>query len=1275
MTPTRHVAWHLAGALEGTLARALASSPSDQPTLIAMAMLRMRDAERVALHNELEHVQLVLERIVQEECGVSMVLQPGAAVSLAEYALAGMWAHDRLRDGLVWRAMLMETPTQYPGVVPRESDFLRRYHDAPLALLPVGPCQPISPSVRAWMERTYEARVTGQAQALLASAANFAPPNTAAPEAAAKFGQVPGHPAWIAQSPMWASREGRAVEAALCIMKQEVDMQAMQVALLRLHKDCAQLAGLAVRAPPTSAPALSFPRSTESCVGIQAMSPNACLSAPLQVMVRHLLARKQLASHQDGAGIVYEVCAEDMAAWLSEAVAAAAAEGLAIAKAACQAAAQERAKLAQLASHLISKVSAAVSDHGMHIRRHAIRVESHLVDRAMLLLQELSYVRRAAVRSQEDAANAYEVAYMAAQTQHANIIKELQNALLVAHSNTELQRATMQRATLEAMMEVRRETLQKAFGSSSLSRTPTTSVRGGLASDSDEDSADGSDSEEADAATPHNTLPSSPSKAMRPGSGRPPPASKSMPRSLAGQGHPNLPRATSSAVSDTRLSRHDASSQQGQGAGREGGLGGGIARILDLESQVEVLEAEIIDMQRAIVKVQTWFKMRSGAFQAACMKEVVEGRARVTAIEGALWDLREAYELKLENASIQLKATQADLEVAVSSLARSSTDLTHALSSNKRLLLWKIAQAPRVEAMRTQLMARSISQGSPSTEAWLELVGSKDGPLCTEPLLQQLQEAGEAAAGRRRSPRKQRQQQQQQKDLQQPPEQAWLEERQALQDELASLRWLAAQEQHQHRQPQQTSQPLAPVSTGRDAAGSPANGDGSPCLAVVDLTVDPADQELYAAQGHEEEGEAWDAAALPVALDQEELQAAYNKAVFERSELQRLLEAVRMAAPDAVRAAEQQQGALAYAGQPSALFASSLGGNGVAIKSFKARPQAGQINELSTARPITQPLSHPYQQHQLQAGGAPHGRSLSPTLQACSTSSPPFTHSLPQGPLSTFHSNSPRHSLPLGLHSLNTSSSPSHHSTSSATHPFIRSLHKTHRPAAPSSPHLVNPASASNSPRYARPRSAAATNPAPQPADTANPTHLGGTAPLSLSVAGPRRPHSAAGPAMRLAPALSSHSSHPSPRSSVEAAGTPSRVQSAVARSAAPHSRHLDRQRMGSAVSHSRGGASSPTNPQPGPLHPHHTSVQTETPSLQVTASKLSVDPVPAAQFGAGSASASSSAHHNKFPAGRARKHGGASGKAAGHPRPTLVKNSKKGKEGEPEDDADLAGW
>eukprot|EP00967_Tisochrysis_lutea_P096352 scaffold141030_cov23-Tisochrysis_lutea.AAC.3 len=70
------------------------------------------------------HLQLVLERIVQEECGVSMVLQPGAAVSLAEYALAGMWAHDRLRDGLVWRAMLVRV-LYPPPVLPKYSVALK----------------------------------------------------------------------------------------------------------------------------------------------------------------------------------------------------------------------------------------------------------------------------------------------------------------------------------------------------------------------------------------------------------------------------------------------------------------------------------------------------------------------------------------------------------------------------------------------------------------------------------------------------------------------------------------------------------------------------------------------------------------------------------------------------------------------------------------------------------------------------------------------------------------------------------------------------------------------------------------------------------------------------------------------------------------------------------------------------------------------------------------------------------------------------------------------
>jgi hypothetical protein len=40
------------------LAHTMVSSLPQQPTLLALAMLRMRDAERVALHNEIEHVKV-----------------------------------------------------------------------------------------------------------------------------------------------------------------------------------------------------------------------------------------------------------------------------------------------------------------------------------------------------------------------------------------------------------------------------------------------------------------------------------------------------------------------------------------------------------------------------------------------------------------------------------------------------------------------------------------------------------------------------------------------------------------------------------------------------------------------------------------------------------------------------------------------------------------------------------------------------------------------------------------------------------------------------------------------------------------------------------------------------------------------------------------------------------------------------------------------------------------------------------------------------------------
>lgn len=63
-------------------------------------------------------------------------------------------------------------------------------------------------------------------------------------------------------------------------------------------------------------------------------------------------------------------------------------------------------------------------------------------------------------------------------------------------------------------------------------------------------------------------------------------------------------------------------------------------------------------LQRAIIKVQTWFKMRSSAFAGACMREVVAARRRVAEVEGSAWEAREAAELVVAGLDAQLRATQ-----------------------------------------------------------------------------------------------------------------------------------------------------------------------------------------------------------------------------------------------------------------------------------------------------------------------------------------------------------------------------------------------------------------------------------------------------------------------------------------------------------------------------------------------------------------------------------------------------------------------------------------
>ena len=52
-----------------------------------------------------------------------------------------------------------------------------------------------------------------------------------------------GKPHWLAASPVWLCGEARQLEGCVAVCKQQLDLQAVQVALLRLHQDCTQLAG------------------------------------------------------------------------------------------------------------------------------------------------------------------------------------------------------------------------------------------------------------------------------------------------------------------------------------------------------------------------------------------------------------------------------------------------------------------------------------------------------------------------------------------------------------------------------------------------------------------------------------------------------------------------------------------------------------------------------------------------------------------------------------------------------------------------------------------------------------------------------------------------------------------------------------------------------------------------------------------------------------------------------------------------------------------------
>eukprot|EP00198_Chlamydomonas_reinhardtii_P013346 XP_001702683.1 predicted protein [Chlamydomonas reinhardtii] len=364
------------------------------------------------------------------------------------------------------------------------------------------------------------------------------------------------------------ARQARQLEGCVAVCKQQLDLQAVQVALLRLHQDCTQLAGLRAVAAAASA-------SVSGEAGGGLLHPHALPAAALGGLARKLMARQRRGG-PTGNDAVVELSMDELTRWLSEAA---------------------------------TTLTASARAGGNPARTPFHHSFDPVIGLVLILGVKVRYPT-----PKRDATASSGAGPMDAGGHR---------------TNSSIMRSELQKAALEALIEVRRETLNRAFNNGSMKMT------------------------------------------------------------------------------DERL--HVCVSILGRG-------------IPQAKRQLEESQTEILDLQRAISKVQAWFKMRSAAFLTACLTEVAAARGRAEGLEAELWEARERSELALEQLGTQLKATQADLEAVSAGAARNASDLRHALASNKKLLKWKVTTAPRIEALKMRMADMTKHR-----EAWLEWVNSKQG--------------------------------------------------------------------------------------------------------------------------------------------------------------------------------------------------------------------------------------------------------------------------------------------------------------------------------------------------------------------------------------------------------------------------------------------------------------------------------------------------------------------------------------------------------------------
>jgi hypothetical protein len=143
----------------------------------AHGTLRLRDADRRAVRNEADRIEAAAERAVARS-SLRDASRPAAAAAAAHAAAAASWIHDRLRDGLAWRALAAERPAAVAGVALAEQDRGRRLTaTAAAGALPLAAQPPPPPATVRWLQEVYARHVVPRVDAVLEAA----PPPTRPP--------------------------------------------------------------------------------------------------------------------------------------------------------------------------------------------------------------------------------------------------------------------------------------------------------------------------------------------------------------------------------------------------------------------------------------------------------------------------------------------------------------------------------------------------------------------------------------------------------------------------------------------------------------------------------------------------------------------------------------------------------------------------------------------------------------------------------------------------------------------------------------------------------------------------------------------------------------------------------------------------------------------------------------------------------------------------------------------------------------------------------------